>query len=200
MQIKKLMPEKNPVRKPRADAERHRQRLLKAAKKKFLEKGASASLEEIARTAGVGIGTLYRHFPTREALIDEIFRKKRDQLVEAAEQLAQELSPLEAVREWLLLFVDYLAKKEIMAEILNSLNNRRDRLCASSGEKLVDALATLLERAKGNGDIVQKVEPVDLLCAITGIASFVGKADWESSARRLVSITLSGLPHKAYRH
>jgi AcrR family transcriptional regulator len=171
--------------------------LLKAAKKEFSEKGGSASLEEIARKAGVGIGTLYRNFPTREALIDEIFGKKRDQLVEAAERLARERPPLEAVREWLLLFIEYLANKEIMAEILNTLTKRHDPLCVSSGEKLVEALATLLERGKRSGDIIQKVEPLDLLCAITGIASFVAEPEWESSARRLVGIALSGLRRRS---
>ena len=97
------MAEKITTRKPRADAERNRQRLLDVAKTAFAEKGVSASLEDIAREAGVGIGTLYRHFPTRDALIDEIYRDEGSRLAEAARQLSEDQPPLEAVRQWLLL-------------------------------------------------------------------------------------------------
>lgn len=188
-------PKKNSNRKPRADAERNRERLLEAAKQVFAERGSSASLEEIARAADVGIGTLYRHFPTRETLVDEIYRKRGDQLAVAAVQLAQESPPIEAVRRWLLLFIDYLANKEIMAEILNSLTRSRDPLCPSSGHKTVAALAGLLEQAERHGATVRKADSLDLLCAITGVASFQSQGDWEASAKRLVDIMVAGICH-----
>src|SRR5580698_538469 len=110
-----------PVRKARADAERNRLRLLETAKSAFAEKGPAASLEEIARATGVGIGTLYRHFPTRDALIEAVYRNETEQLVAAANGLAETHSPIGALREWLLLFVDYMATKHGMSEALNSI-------------------------------------------------------------------------------
>lgn len=190
------MTEKNFSRKPRADGARNRELLLESAKLVFLERGSSASLEEIARGAGVGIGTLYRHFPTREALVDEIYRKRGDLLVEEANRLAKDLPPIEAVREWLYLFIEYLANKEIMAEILNSLTRRRDPLCPSSGEKVVGALSGLLLKAKKNGDILREIDSFELLCAITGIATFQAEGDWEPSARRMVGIAIAGISCK----
>ena len=95
-------------RKPRADAQRNRALLLKTAKAAFAEKGAAASLDEIARTAGVGAGTLYRHFPTRDGLIEAVYRHETEQLVTAAARLAETHAPTAALREWLRLFVDYM--------------------------------------------------------------------------------------------
>src|SRR5258705_10811590 len=100
-----------PVRKARVDAERNRQRLLDAAKAVFAEKAASASLEEIARAAGVGIGTLYRHFPTRDALIEAVYRNEAEQLALAATRLSNIHPPITELRDWLLVFVDYLEAK-----------------------------------------------------------------------------------------
>src|SRR4030081_758490 len=99
------------ARKPRADAQRNRIRLLETAKAAFAEKGPGASLDEIARTAGVGAGTLYRHFPTRDALIEAVYRNETEQLVAAATRLADTHPPMTALREWLLSFVDYVATK-----------------------------------------------------------------------------------------
>jgi AcrR family transcriptional regulator len=191
--------EKIPGRKPRADAERNRRRLLDVAKVAFAEKGVSASLEEIARAAGVGIGTLYRHFPTRDALIDEMYRDEGGQLAEAAERLSNELPPTEAMRKWLLMFVDYLANKQIMAEVLKCMtgDSETDSAFALSGEKLIDALAALLDRARRNGDIMLEVEPLDMLCAVAGVASLGSESGWEASAKRLVDIMVAGLRSQA---
>lgn len=187
------MAEKITHRKPRADAERNRQRLLDVAKAAFAEKGVSASLEEIAREAGVGIGTLYRHFPTREALIDEIYRVEGVRLAEAAQRLSTELAPLEAVREWLLLFIGYLANKQIQADVLNCMVGGDDRLCTLSGDAIVEALTLLIQRAKQSGEVRHSIESLDLLCAIAGVATFGIDADWEASAKRLVALMISGL-------
>ncbi len=187
------MAEKITTRKPRADAERNRQRLVDVAKAAFAEKGVSASLEDIAREAGVGIGTLYRHFPTRDALIDEIYRDEGNRLAEAAEQLSKDLPPLEAVQQWLLLFVDYMASKQLQADVLSCMTGGSDRLCTLSADALVEALATLIERAKQRGEIGLAVEPLDLLCAIAGVATFGADLDWAASARRLVDIMVAGL-------
>ena len=108
-------------RKPRADAQRNRALLLKTAKAAFAEKGAGASLDEIARTAGVGAGTLYRHFPTRDALIEAVYRAEVEALATAATRLLQERPPLDALREWMRLFVDYIATKNLIVPALNSM-------------------------------------------------------------------------------
>jgi AcrR family transcriptional regulator len=110
-----------PARKPRADAERNRLRLLEAARAAFASGGTGASLEDIARSAEVGIGTLYRHFPTRDALVSEVYRNEAEKLAAAARQLAETEAPLDALRAWLLLFVDYLSTKLILAEALRTM-------------------------------------------------------------------------------
>ncbi|HMI20144.1 MAG TPA: TetR/AcrR family transcriptional regulator [Sphingomonas sp.] len=180
-------------RKPRADAERNRQRLLEAAMAAFAAQGAAASLEEIARSAGVGIGTLYRHFPTRDALIEHVYRQAIGQLGEAAETLARTHPPFEALRQWLLLFVDYLATKKIMAGALNTLVAGPAELYAASGSQLQAAIAALTERAVASGDIVLDVEPLDLLRAVAGVANASPGADWQAGAKRMVAILLAGM-------
>ena len=189
------MSKKGETRKPRADGERNRQRLLEIARAAFAEKGASASLEEIARVAGLGIGTLYRHFPTREALIDAMYLNEGSLLANAAERLSEELPPIKALHEWLLLFVGYLANKQILAEVLKCMSPDSDTGSAFflSGEKLLAALAQLLNQARQNGDVAADVEPLDMLSAIAGVASFGSENGWESSARRIVDILVAGL-------
>src|SRR6202035_3127512 len=100
------------VRKPRSDAQRNRERILEVAKDAFTRSGANTSLDDIAREAGVGPGTLYRHFPSREALLEAVYRSEMERLAAAEEKFAQELPPVEALRAWLLLFIDYIAAKQ----------------------------------------------------------------------------------------
>src|SRR5271169_6051357 len=94
-------------RKPRTDARRNRERILEVAKEAFTRFGAKASLDDIAKQAGVGAGTLYRHFPTRDALIEAVYRSEVEKLAAAEGRFAETLSPVEALRAWMLLFVDY---------------------------------------------------------------------------------------------
>lgn len=180
-------------RKPRADAERNRLRLMTVAKEAFAEKGTSASLDDIARAAGVGIGTLYRHFATREALIGQLYENEGDQLAEAAARIAQVEPPAEALRQWLLLFIEYLSTKRIMADVLILLGNGADRICAVSAERLIEACGRLLQNARENGDIRRPVEPLDLLVAVGGGANLGYAPDWEIGAARLVDIIIAGL-------
>lgn len=187
------MSEKIKKRKPRADSERNRQRLLDVARVAFAERGLSASLEDIARTAGLGIGTLYRHFPTREMLVDEIYREQGEQLTAAAADLSQRLTPIEALRTWLLLFIQSLENKQIMAGVLACMSDGGEEYCALSGEALVTALDGLLDKAVKAGEITAEVKALDLLCAITGIASYSPEADWEASAKRLLRVLMAGL-------
>ncbi len=181
------------TRKPRADAQRNRLRLLEAAKAAFAEKGAGASLDEIARMAGVGIGTLYRHFPTRDALIEAVYRNELVQMSEAAMQLAATHSPVEALREWLLLFIDHLATKHGMAEALNSIVGGTAELYATSGAQTKQVLTMLVERAVASGEIVFNMDPLDLLRALAGVANISADKDWNQSAKRLVDILIAGM-------
>src|SRR5580700_11303187 len=106
------------VRKPRTDAVRNRERVLEAAKAVFSAGGSDASLEAVAKRAGVGIGTLYRHFPTREALFEAVYRREVEQLTDLAEQLKSEAEPVEALRRWLRSNVEFAATKKGMSAAL----------------------------------------------------------------------------------
>ena len=180
------------ARKPRTDALRNRERVLEVAKAAFTRLGATASLEEIAKMAGVGIGTLYRHFPTRDALIEGVYRNEVEKLATAASRFAEAMSPLEALRAWLLLLVDYIAAKHIIAPALNTIAGGPSRLHEGSRTMIQGAIDGLVERAKRNGDLRRDLDAHDLLRALIG-ASHVGPdADWRQSGRRLVDILIAG--------
>jgi AcrR family transcriptional regulator len=181
------------ARKPRADAERNRQRLLEAAKASFAKSGAATSLEEVARTAGVGIGTLYRHFPTRDALVEHVYRDAQERLFADAERLTKTHPPLEALRQWLLLFVDYIATKKLMADLVATLGAAAATLHASTKSRLEAAINSLVDRAKANGDINPDVVPIDLLFAIGGLAYVSPASDWETRARKMIDILIAGV-------
>jgi AcrR family transcriptional regulator len=179
------------VRKPRADAERNRVRLLETAKAAFAEKGSAASLDEIARIAGVGAGTLYRHFPTRDALVAAVYRNETEQLVAAADRLAETHPPVMALREWLLLFVDYIATKHGMYEVLNSIGT--SDLYSASTAQMKQAIGKLVDRAVASGDIRLDLDPLDLLRALAGVANIGLGPDGEQAAKRLVDILIAGV-------
>jgi AcrR family transcriptional regulator len=182
------------VRKPRADAERNRQRLLEAARAAFNAGGTSVSLEEIARSAGVGIGTLYRHFPTRDALIAEVYRNEVAKLAAAARDLAASDPPLDALRKWLLLFIDYLATKLILVEAFRSMVGDTSQLTAASGDLLSSSVTLLVDRAVESGDITgEGIDPIDLLRALTGVAMAGAGPDWPVAARRMLDVLIAGL-------
>lgn len=182
-----------PQRKPRADAERNRLRLLDTAKTAFAVRGPEASLEDIAQTAGVGIGTLYRHFPNRDALIAAVYRNETEQLVQAAKALSDDLPPLAALREWLLVFIDYIATKQGMYAALNSLAGGTSDLYAVSGAQIRDAIEMLTGHAAANGDIRIEIDALDLLRAVASVANPGSGPNWKTSATGLVDILLAGL-------
>ena len=181
------------VRKPRADAERNRARLLETAKAVFAEKGSAASLDEIARIAGVGAGTLYRHFPARDALVAAVYRNETEQLVAAANRLAETHPPVIALREWLLLFVDYMATKHGMHEVLNSIVGGASDLYSASTAQVKQAIAKLVDRALASGDIRLDLDPLDLLRALAGVANIGLGPGGERAAKNLVDILIAGV-------
>jgi AcrR family transcriptional regulator len=180
------------VRKPRADAQRNREHILEAAKHAFTRSGANASLDDIAKHAGVGPGTLYRHFPTREELLEAVYRTELEKLAAAERKLGEAMPPVEALRAWLLLFVDAIATKKIIAPALNTLVGGRSKLIEDSYAQIHEAVRTLVKRAIKSGDIRRDLDPIDLLRALVGVASVGSTPDWRKSARRLVDILVTG--------
>ena len=180
-------------RKPRADAQRNRDGLLEAARAAFAEVGPEASLEEIARRADVGIGTLYRHFPTRDAIVEAVYRREVQHLADAAPRLADALPPAEALRAWMRVFIDYIAAKKVIAPALKSLVGGGSALYADSSARINGAIALLVERARASGDIRPDADSADLLRALIGFAYVNSAPDWEASARRLIDLLIDGL-------
>jgi AcrR family transcriptional regulator len=180
------------ARKPRIDALRNRERILEAAKAAFTRQGANASLDEIAKQAGVGAGTLYRHFPTRDELIEGVYRNEVEKLAAAAARFAETMSPLEALRAWMLLLVDYIAAKHIIAPALNSVVGGPSRLYEGSRTMIHGAIDELVKRAKKSGDLRRDLDAFDLLRALIGVSHVGSGADWQQSARRLVDILIAG--------
>ena len=179
-------------RKPRADAQRNRERILEVAKQAFTQSGADASLDDIAKEAKVGPGTLYRHFPTREELLKAVYRNEMKKLAAAGTKFAETMPPIEALRAWLLLFVDAVAAKQIIAPVLNALVGDPKKVFEASYTQVNEALRALVKRAVKSGDIRKDVDPMDLLWALVGVAHVSSGPDWQQSARRLVDILLSG--------
>ena len=179
-------------RKPRSDAQRNRESILEVAKQEFTRSGANASLEEIAKKAGVGPGTLYRHFPTREELLVAVYRSEVEKLAGAARTLADTLPPVKALRAWLLLFVDAVETKQIIAPVLNTLVGDPKKVFEASYAQIHEALRALVKRAIKSGDIRKDLDPIDLLRAIVGVANVSASPDWQQSARRLVEILILG--------
>ena len=180
-------------RKPRADAARNRELLLETAKTVFAAKGPAASLDEIAKAAGVGIGTLYRHFPTRDALVEQVYRKETTILADAVPRLLATEPPVEALRQWLTLFIDYFTTKQIMAAALSAMPGGTDALYAISTALLTNAINTLAAHAVASGDIVLTIEPIDLIRAIGGVGSLSAAPGWEKNARQLVDVLIAGM-------
>ncbi len=179
-------------RTPRADAQRNRERILLIARDAFTQSGANISLDDVAKQAGIGPGTLYRHFPTRDALLEAVYRTEVEKLAAAERELAATLPPIEALRAWMLLFVDYIAAKQIIAPALNTMVGGPSKLFDASGALIKDAIHALVQRAIESGDIRPDLDPLDLLRALVGVSNVASSPDWLQSAKRLVQILLLG--------
>ncbi len=183
---------RKPCRKPRTDALRNRERILEVAKDAFTRFGAEASLDDIAKQAGVGAGTLYRHFSTRDALIEAVYRSEVEKLAAAEGKFAQTMPPVEALRAWMLLFVDHIAAKQIIAPALNSIVGGPCKLFEGSRSMIQEAIQALVKRAIKSGDIRSDLDPFDLLRALIGVSHIASGPGWQQSARRLVDILITG--------
>jgi AcrR family transcriptional regulator len=185
-------PPQSAVRKPRADAQRNRDRVLEAAKEAFTRSGADASLDDIAKQAGVGAGTLYRHFPSRDELLEAVYRTEVEKLAAAEPKFAETMPPIEALRAWMLLFIDYIATKKIIAPALNTLVGSHSKVFEASYDQIGGAIRALVKRAIKSGDIRKDLDPIDLLRALIGVSNVASSPDWQQSARRLVDILITG--------
>ncbi|WP_409418294.1 TetR/AcrR family transcriptional regulator [Phenylobacterium sp.] len=186
-------------RKPRADSLRNREQLLEAAKAAFNEVGAEVALEEIARRAGVGIGTLYRHFPTRDALLAAVYRREVEQLSASAEALLAAHPPGAALEAWLHMLVDYMATKRVIAPALRTSAGEGQQVYEASGAAITDALARLTQAAVAGGDVLPQIGPQDVYRLMIGVSYGYDQPGWEASARRLIGVLMAGLkpPAKA---
>ena len=187
---------KKASRKPRADALRNRDLLLEAAKSVFSAGGPEASLEAVARTAGVGIGTLYRHFPTREALFEAVYRHEVQQLADLAERLKKETRPIEALRQWMRSIVKFVATKKGMSTALALAVSKDWDLVSYSSDRLTRAIGLLLEQAIAAGEVRSDVGPEDLLRAIVGMCYTHDQPGWQKNVLRLVDIFVDGLRNR----
>ena len=180
------------TRKPRADAKRNRERILKVAKQVFTHRGADASMDEIAKRAKIGPGTLYRNFPTRDDLLATVYIAEVEKLAAAQKKLSAEYPPIEALRKWLLVFIDYIAAKRIIAPSLNAMAGGPSLVFQHSAQVMEEAANALASHAVATGDLRPDVDPMDLLRAIYGLSTAGSADDWPTKAQTFVDILLQG--------
>jgi AcrR family transcriptional regulator len=178
----------------RADARVNREKLLRAAGERFAMDGSDVALEAIARTADVGIGTLYRHFPTRESLIEAVYRNEVDQLCSSPAALLSELPADKALAEWMERFVTYATTKRGLLGALKSLAASQSDLFATTRERLLAAVGELLDAGIAGGRIRHDVDAEDVYTAMSAVWTIAGEGEpWAAQARRVLRLLMDGL-------
>jgi AcrR family transcriptional regulator len=180
----------------RADAQRNRDRLLEAAVSAFSREGPDVTLDAIAKDAGVGIGTLYRHFPTREALVEAAYRNELARLCDAVADLLRIMPPDDATRAWMDRFVDYMTTKRGMADALRAVIASGGNPFAQSRDRLVGAITALLQAGAAAGTIRPDIEPADVLASLSGVSLAAGEPAQRDQARRLLDLLMDGLRYR----
>ena len=180
----------------RADAQRNRDRVLAVAVRAFSGDGPDVTLESIARDAGVGIGTLYRHFPTREALVEAVYRNELARLCDAAADLLRAGPPDQATRAWMDRFIDYMITKRGMADALRALIASGGDPFAQSRGRLLGAITMLLAAGAAAGAIRNDVEPGDVLASLSGVSLAAGEPAQRDQARRMLDLLMDGLRYR----
>jgi AcrR family transcriptional regulator len=181
----------------RADARRNRDRLLDAAVRAFASEGADTTLDAIARTAGVGIGTLYRHFPTRDALVEAAYRNELARLCDAVPDLLRSLPPDRATRAWMDRFIDYMTTKRYMAGALRAVIASGGNPYAESRDRLTAAITALLDAGATAGTLRSDIEPGDVLAGLSGVSLAAGEPAQREQAGRLLDLLVDGLRPRA---
>jgi AcrR family transcriptional regulator len=179
-------------RKPRADAQRNRVRILEVAKQVFTCRGAEASMDEIAKRTKIGPGTLYRHFPTRDDLLAAVYISEVEKLAESQRKFSAELPPIEALRAWMSVFIDYIAAKKIIAPALNAMACGPSQVYQQTTRVMEEAANALASRAVASGDLRPDVDPMDMLRAIYGVSTAGTTDDSSEKARRFIDILIQG--------
>lgn len=183
----------------RADARLNREKLVGAAAELFASDGVDVSLEAVARRAGLGIGTLYRHFATREALVEAVYRQEVDRLCSAADELLATYPPDVALQEWMRRFVAYAATKRGLAGALQAIVASSSALYANTRERLLGAITTLLRAAVEAGSLRSDMEPEDVFQAMCGVWLIPADERWNERAQRLLDLLMDGLRFGARR-
>lgn len=183
----------SPQRPRRSDARRNRERLLVAARTVFAANGAHASLQGVAREAGVGIGTLYRHFPSREALYTAVYEHEVDHLVAMATQLTENHEPITALRTWLHALVDLVATKTGMASALAITADTKSAVSQAASERLIGAIGGLLDRCVAHNQLRNALAPRELLHAVVGMCLIQDAPDWQSHVANMIDVLIEGL-------
>jgi AcrR family transcriptional regulator len=181
----------------RADARRNRDRLLDAAVRAFSQDRPDVTLDAIAKDAGVGIGTLYRHFPTREALVEAAYRNELARLCDAVAELLQAQPPDQALRAWMDRFVDYMTTKRGMADALRAVIASGGNPYAQSRDRLIAAITTLLRAAAAAGTVRPGIEPADVLAGLSGVSLAAGEPAQRDQASRVLDLLMDGLRYRA---
>ena len=180
----------------RADAQRNRDRLLQAAVRAFAQEGPDGR-DAIAKDAGVGIGTLYRHFPTREALVEAAYRNELARLCDAVADLLAAMPPDEAMRAWMDRFVGYMTTKRGMADALRVVIASGGNPFAQSRDRLTGAITVLLGAAAAAGTVRPDIEPGDVLASLSGVSLAAGEPAQREQAGRLLDLLMDGLRYGA---
>jgi AcrR family transcriptional regulator len=177
----------------RADAARNRDTLLAVATRVFASSAAEPSMRAIAREAGVGIATLYRHFPTRESLVDAVYQDQVKRLTRGARELLAQLPPAEAMRRWMDLFGDWLATKHGMTDTLLAMIESGEIAAAHTRTELLDAITAILDAGRAAGDLRADVSAEDIAASLLGIFGVAGKLGDRAQAGRLLNLLMDGL-------
>jgi AcrR family transcriptional regulator len=181
-----------PARQPRADARRNRERILEVAKEVFTSDGAAASLDDIARQAVVGPGTLYRHFPTRDSLIEAVYRSEVEKLAAAERAFASTVPPLQTLRAWMLLFVEHVSSKKLIMPAMDTVAGGSMRLIEGARSLIHATFVGCVRRAIASGELRSDTNPDDFVRALIGVFHTTAQPGWEDSARRIVDILIAG--------
>ena len=189
---KEAVSPKPATRKPRADAQRNRERILEVAREAFTRHGTDATLDSIARRAGIGPGTLYRNFSTRDALIEAVYRSEVEKLTAAGQRHTLTLPPVEALRAWMLVFIDYVANKLLILPAMDTVPGGSLRMVEGTRGLIHSTFRGLVERAVASGDLRKGTDPDDMIRALVGVFHTTSLPGWESSARRIVDILIEG--------